>query len=147
VPWIAVILAVSFALYGFIRKQTPVDPLDGLAAETLLLLPLAAAWLGIAHANGSGAFITDGVLISILLVLGGLLTAVPLALFAAGARRVRMSTLGFLQYLTPSITLILAVTQLGESFTPLDAVSFGSIWTALLLVSVEAPLNRLIRAG
>ena len=69
------------------------------------------------------------------------------AMFAAGARRVRMSTLGFLHNLTPSITLIVAVTQLGESFTPLDAMSFGCIWTALILVSLEAPLSRLVRAS
>ncbi len=93
--------------------------------------------------NGTGAFVNDGLTISALLVAGGPLTALPLALFASGARRVRMTTLGFLQYLAPSIMLIMAVVVLGEAFTRLDAFTFCSIWAALLLVALEGPLSRL----
>jgi chloramphenicol-sensitive protein RarD len=78
-----------------------------------------------------------------LLIFGGPLTAVPLAMFAAGARRIRLSTIGFLQYLSPSITLLLAIFGFGESFTRVDGVAFGIVWLALVIVALEGPLMRL----
>jgi len=136
-PWIAPALALSFGFYGYLRKLIPVDAFDGLTVETLILFPLmlviVLAW---AH-TGTGAFRPDTPGRDALLILSGPVTAAPLVLFAAGARRVRMSTLGFLQYFSPSITLAVATLAFGERFTGTDAVTFAFVWAALLLVGLE----------
>ncbi len=142
VPWIALSLAVSFGFYGFMRKRTPVAALDGLTIETCLLLPLNAGILLYWGWQGTGAFTTAHIGRDILLVLGGPLTALPLALFAAGARRVRLSTLGFLQYLSPSLSLIVAIMVLGEKFTVTDGLTFGLVWVALALVTLDRHVKR-----
>jgi len=142
-PWIAPALALSFGFYGYFRKRTDVDSLDGLAIETWILFPLTFGLVLFWARTGTGAFVGGTVLRDALLILGGPLTAVPLAMFAAGARRIRLSTLGFLQYLSPSITLLLAVFAFGEPFTRIDAITFGCVWLALLLVAAE---GRFIRA-
>jgi chloramphenicol-sensitive protein RarD len=136
-PWISLALAFSFGFYGFFRKRAPVEAMDGLTIETLLLFPFTLALVLYWTATGTSAFtlyhpLTDG-----LLIFAGPLTAVPLAMFAAGARRIRLTTLGFLQYLSPSITLTLAVFGFGEAFTRNDAITFGCVWAALILVAVE----------
>ena len=142
VPWIALSLAFSFGFYGYVRKLTPVDPLDGLTIETCLLFPLTLGTVLVLAWKGTGAFPAAHFSTNALLVLAGPVTAVPLGLFAAGVRRVRMTTLGFLQYLSPSITLILATAFLGEKFTASDAATFGCVWAALLLIGLEGPLAR-----
>jgi chloramphenicol-sensitive protein RarD len=124
------------------RKRTPVDALDGLTVETILLFPLTAAVLGYFAVQGTAAFVPGALLRDALLIGGGPLTAVPLVMFAAGARRVRMTTLGFLQYITPSITLLVATLMMGEAFTRTDAITFGCVWSALLLVGLEGPVLR-----
>jgi chloramphenicol-sensitive protein RarD len=144
VPWIAPALALSFGFYGYLRKLTPVDALDGLTIETILLFPLTLAIVLFWAQAGVGAFSyahpgRDG-----LLILGGPVTAVPLVLFAAGARRLRMTTLGFLQYVSPSITLGVATLLLGERFTRIDAVTFACVWAALLLVGLEGRSARVL---
>lgn len=136
-PWIALGLALTFGFYGYLRKLTPVDPLDELAVETCLLFPLTLGTVAFLAWNGTGAFPAAHFSTNALLVLAGPVTAVPLALFAAGARRVRMSTLGFLQYLSPSITLAVATLVFGEPFSATDAATFGCVWAALILVGVE----------
>ena len=136
-PWIALSLALTFGFYGYLRKLTPVDPLDGLAVETCLLFPMTLGTVAFLAWNGTGVFPAAHFSTNALLVLAGPVTAVPLALFAAGARRVRMSTLGFLQYLSPSITLAVATLVFGEPFSATDAATFGCVWTALILVGVE----------
>ncbi len=135
-------LALSFGFYGYFRKRTDVDSLDGLTIETGILFPLTLGLVLFWASAGNGAFAGGTILRDVLLVLGGPLTAVPLAMFAAGARRIRLSTLGFLQYLSPSITLLLAVFAFGEPFTRTDAITFGSVWAALLLVAAEGRLTR-----
>jgi chloramphenicol-sensitive protein RarD len=142
VSWVAPGIALSFGFYGYLRKRTAVDALDGLAIETLLLFPLAAALLGYWAARGTGAFSVAHPGRDLLLIAAGPVTAVPLAMFAAGARRIRMTTLGFLQYLSPSITLVVATTMLGETFTRVDAITFGCVWSALLLVGLEGQVQR-----
>lgn len=142
IPWIAPALALSFGFYGYVRKLTPVDSLDGLTIETCLLFPLTLALVVSWAIKGTGAFPSTNILRDVLLVAAGPLTAVPLVLFAAGARRVRMTTLGFLQYLSPSITLVVATVLLGEPFTRIDAITFACVWGALVLVALEAPLLR-----
>jgi chloramphenicol-sensitive protein RarD len=141
-PWIALSLALSFAFYGYIRKLTPVAALDGLTVETCLLLPVTGGILLFWGWQGTGAFTSAHLGRDILLVLGGPLTALPLVLFAAGARRVRLSTLGFLQYLSPSISLLVAVFALGEPFTATDMAAFGVVWIALVLVALDGQLAR-----
>jgi len=145
-PWIAIGLALTFGFYGYMRKLTPVGALDGLAIETCLLFPFTLGILVFWGVRGTGAFTPARLGTDTLLVLGGPLTALPLALFAAGARRVRMSTLGFLQYVSPSITLLVATLVLGESFTRSDAITFGCVWLALILVAVDGRMKSVARA-
>jgi chloramphenicol-sensitive protein RarD len=142
VSWITLVLAFSFGLYGFFRKWTHVDPVDGLAVESWLLLPLTAGAILFWGLQGTGAFPMAGARIDALLIVGGLLTALPLAVFAAGVSRIRLSTLGFLQYLNPSITLVLATLGFGEAFTKLDAMTFGCVWAALVIVALDSRINR-----
>ncbi|HVU21158.1 MAG TPA: EamA family transporter RarD [Rhizomicrobium sp.] len=142
IPWPAPALALSFGFYGYVRKRTPVDALDGLTVETMLLFPIVAAILGYLAAQGTGAFALNTPVRDLLLMGGGPITAVPLTMFAAGARRVRMTTLGFLQYLAPSITLLVATLLMGEPFTQTDAITFAFVWSALVLVGLEGPVLR-----
>ncbi|HEY2447134.1 MAG TPA: EamA family transporter RarD, partial [Rhizomicrobium sp.] len=132
IPWIALVLAFSFGFYGYFRKLAPVDAVDGLLVETAIFLPASLALLFYWRAAGSTAFGFGNLSRDALLIASGPVTAVPLALFAAGARRLRLSTLGFLQYLSPSITLLLATFGFSERFTTFDAISFGCVWAALL---------------
>jgi chloramphenicol-sensitive protein RarD len=143
IPWVAPALALSFGFYGYVRKRTPVDALDGLTVETMLMFPITAAVLGYFALQGTGAFTSATPWRDALLMGGGPITAVPLTMFAAGARRVRMTTLGFLQYLAPSITLVVATVMMGEAFTRSDAIVFGCVWAALVLVALEGQAGRL----
>ena len=142
VPWIALVLAISFGLYGYLRKRAPVAALDGLAVETALLFPFALGLVVWWQVTDVGAFSSDNAIKNLLLVGAGPTTAIPLALFAAGARRVSMTTLGFLQYLAPSITLLMAVFGFHEAFTQVDLISFGCIWAALVIVALEGRFTR-----
>jgi chloramphenicol-sensitive protein RarD len=144
-PWIAPVLALSFGFYGYFRKLAPVDALDGLLVETGIVLPIAAALLIYRSVMGMAAFPSTDWSRDALLIGAGPITAVPLALFAAGARRIRLSTLGFLQYLSPSITLLLAIFGFGEPFTRFDALAFGCVWAALVLVALEGRMARVRR--
>jgi chloramphenicol-sensitive protein RarD len=142
-PWIAPVLAVSFGFYGYFRKLAPVDALDGLLVESWVVLPVSAGLLIYWYVIGVAAFPSPDWTRDTLLIAGGPITAIPLALFAAGARRMRLSTLGFLQYFSPSITLLLAIFGFGEPFTRLDGLAFGFVWVGLILVAVEGWLPRL----
>ena len=145
VPWIALTLAMTFGLYGYLRKTAKIGALDGVFAESALLAPVVLAWLILAGARGEGAFLSGSVTIDLLLLLSGPVTAIPLALFSASARRMRLSTMGFLQYLSPSITLLLATFVFGERFTLVHAISFGCVWIALSLLSLEGVPEKLRR--
>ena len=138
VPWVSLTLAVSFGVYGLIRKHVPVESLIGLTTEAIVLTTIALVNLAYVGLAGTGMFLTHDRSTDLLLVLAGPMTAIPLLLFAAGVRRIKLSTMGFLQYLAPTISLILAVTVYGEKFTPAHAVTFGLIWLALALISWEA---------
>jgi len=129
-PWIALALAVSFGLYGLVRKTVGTDAVTGLLWETAILTPAAVAFLVALSLRGAGAF-GGSTATSALLVIGGAVTAVPLVLFALGARALPLSTVGLLQYLSPSIQFLLAVLVFREPFTRLHAVAFGCIWAAL----------------
>jgi chloramphenicol-sensitive protein RarD len=144
-PWIAPGLALSFGFYGYVRKMTPVDSLEGLTIETCLLLPITLVLVTMWAADGTGAFPAATWTRDALLMFTGPLTALPLVLFASGAKRLRLTTLGFLQYLSPSITLLVATAILGEPFTRTNLIAFGCIWSALLLVSLESRFGFLSR--
>ncbi len=137
-PWISLVLAVSFGFYGLIRKTVPVESLEGLTVEAIILTPASLAYIVYLVATKQGAFMHVSLFTDVYLILAGPVTAVPLLLFAAGARLIRLSTMGFLQYLAPSISLVIAVFMYGESFTHTHAITFALIWSALALVSWEA---------
>jgi chloramphenicol-sensitive protein RarD len=146
-PWIALTVAGSWALYGLVRKVAPVDALVGLTVETLVLVVPALgflAWDGWRQTNafGRGGWQTDALVLA-----SGVVTAVPLLCFGAAARRLRLSTLGFLQYLAPSMQLALGVLLYGEAFGTERAVSFGLIWSGLAVLTVESILVRRRRAA
>ena len=136
-PWIGLSLALSFGFYGFFRKKAPVDSMDGLFVETALLFPITLGLVAYWASLAPRAFPSPNLVKDALLIAGGPITAIPLAMFAAGARRMRLSTLGFLQYTSPSITLLLAIFGFGEAFTRADAWSFALIWIALLIVAFD----------
>ena len=136
-PWIALALAASFSLYGFVRKVISVDALPGLATETLLLLPLAVAYLAWCESSGTSAFTTSGPAIAALLVGSGIVTAVPLFLFAYAARALPYSTVGVLQYIAPSLQLVCGVLFYHESFAPARAAGFCLVWLALLAYAAD----------
>lgn len=145
IPWIAPALALTFGFYGYVRKLTPVDSLDGLTIETCLLLPVAIPLLAFWAVQGTAAFPSPVLTRNAMLLGTGPLTAAPLVMFAAGARRIRMTTLGFLQYLSPTITLLVATLILGEPFTRTNVIAFGFVWSALVLVSLEGRLVSWVR--
>lgn len=150
--WISLVLAASFASYGFVRKVAPVEAVEGLYLETLFLAPVALAWVGWLAAHGEGSFLVDR-RTDILLVLGGAVTAIPLLLFTAAAKRLPYSTLGFLQYVAPTIQFAIAVEVYGEPLTRAHLVCFALIWTALVVFvlegvrAVRARASRLAAAG
>ena len=136
-PWIALTLAVSFSLYGLLRKVISVDALPGLATETLVLLPFALVYLAWCQASGSGALTTSGAGIAALLIGSGLVTAIPLFLFAYGARALPYSTVGVLQYIAPSLQLMCGVYLFHESFGTARVAGFAVIWLALLIYAAD----------
>ena len=135
--WISLTLAASFGLYGFLRKVAPVDSLEGLSVETALLAPLALGWILWLGRQGAGGLGHYDLGTDALLVFGGAVTAIPLLLFTAAARRLPYSTLGFLQYLAPSLQFLLAVLVFGEALTTAHIICFGAIWTALAIFTFE----------
>jgi len=136
-PWIAGTLALCFSLYGLVRKIISVDALPGLTTETLLLMPLAVGYLGWCEWAGSGALITTRPAITALLIGSGAVTAIPLFLFAYGARALPYSTVGVLQYITPSVQLLCGIALYHESFGPARAAGFALLWVALLIYAVD----------
>lgn len=135
--WISFALAGTFAMYGFLRKIAPVDALEGLSIETLILTPVALGWLIWVQQHGGGGLLANGPGIATLLVLGGVITAVPLLLFTAAARRLPYSTMGFLQYISPTLQFLTAVLAFGEHLTTAHMICFALIWSALALVSFD----------
>lgn len=147
VPWIALVLALSFGFYGLMRKVATLGALEGLTLETTMLAPVAVAALAIWSAQGQGALVqADAPTVGWLLVAGPL-TAVPLLLFAAGARRIPLATMGILQYISPSLQFALGVWLFNEPFQPARLVGFVLIWAALLVYSLEGWWMRRGRAA
>jgi chloramphenicol-sensitive protein RarD len=132
---VALGLALSFAFYGLVRKVAPVDAFEGLFIETALLAPLALGWL--LWTGPAGAFGHDRSLDALLLA-AGVVTAVPLLLFAGAARRLRYTTLGLFQYIAPTLQFLQAVLLFGETLRPVHLFTFGCIWTGLALYAFDS---------
>lgn len=153
VPWVALVLAVSFGLYGLLRKTAPIEPIGGLFVEAALLTPPALCVLALAALGGGAllggvgsrgaaldpASLADTPLgLAALLALAGPLTALPLILFVAGARRLRLATVGLLQYIAPTGHFLLAVLLYGEAFSSAALITFALIWAGLAIYSADA---------
>ncbi|MEX1057008.1 MAG: EamA family transporter RarD, partial [Natronospirillum sp.] len=139
-PWVALALATSFALYGLVRKKLGVDSFTGMALETGLLLPIAVGYLWFS-VSPSTDLLANSAWINFLLFAAGPVTMVPLMCFAAAANRISLTALGFFQYIAPSGMFLLAVWVYGEPLTAGKLVTFGLIWGALAMLSVDS-LNR-----
>ena len=138
VPWISLSLAGSFGLYGLVRKQVSAAPATGLTIEMLLLAPFMCVLLWLDHVEHGNAVLAGPWWVSILLLLGGVVTAVPLVLFAGGAKRLQLTTMGMLQYIAPTGQLLLAVLVFGESFGTDRLIAFLFIWAAVLVYSADS---------
>lgn len=136
-PWVALTLAASFGGYGLVRKMISIDAVSGLSVESMLLAPPALAWLVWLEFHGGGAFASAGWQLDLLIALSGPITALPLILFVAGARRIRLATVGLLQYITPTCHLLLALFVFGEPFAWSSIVVFACIWAALAVYTFD----------
>jgi chloramphenicol-sensitive protein RarD len=141
-PWIALALGITFGFYGLVRKKLGVGSMIGLLWETLLLLLPALIYFGWSAGEGTLQFLHSNLRIDLLLMLVGLVTVLPLIWFNVAAQNLSLTTVGFFQYLAPSMTFILAVFFYGEPFTQGHAIAFGCIWLALLMVSTEAMMRQ-----
>ena len=137
-PWIALILCVSFGLYGLLRKKSGTRPVPGLFFETIMLMPFALLYLVMLQRNGTLIFGRAHFSLSLILIASGIVTGLPLVWFGHAARHLRLTTIGFLQYLAPSCTFFLGVFLYHETFTRAHLVTFVLIWLALALFTGEA---------
>jgi chloramphenicol-sensitive protein RarD len=136
-PWIALVIAGTFGLYGLLRKTAQLGALEGLSLETLMMLPLVLLILGVDTWRDSNSFVHASTGAQILLALSGPVTAVPLLLFAQAARRIPLSLLGLLQYISPTLQLLTGVVIYDEAFAGNRAIGFSVIWLALAVYSAE----------
>jgi len=141
-PWIALILAFSFGFYGLIKKSATLNSLDGFALETGFMFLPALIYLLYFKSLGQAFFADQGLTIALLLVFTGFVTGIPILLFGAGARRIRLSTLGLLQYIVPTGHLLIGVLIYGENFPQEKMVGYSMIWIAIVFYSLEGIINR-----
>lgn len=134
-PWISLVLAITFAFYGLIKKQTKVGAITGLAIETFFVLPIALLYLIYLFTQDSLQFIDSSLVTMILLMFSGVATALPLLLYASGTKSIPLYLSGFIQYIAPTMMLILGVILYNEPFSQMEWVGFSFIWVALLLFS------------
>lgn len=139
-PWISLTLAFSFGIYGLVKKIAPLGSLYGLSLETGLLFLPALLYLLCADAIGQGAFLHTGAISDVLMMGAGLMTTIPLLMFASAARRIPLSLVGILQYIAPTLQFLLGVLVYGEPFTHTQLIGFGIVWVALILFAVEGYL-------
>lgn len=141
VPIVAIALAMSFGVYGLLRKKVSVDAQTGLFIETLVMLPAAAIYLLFIASTPTSNLLDNPASLNILLVAAGVVTTLPLLCFTGAATRLKLSTLGFFQYIGPSLMFLLAVLIYGEAFTSDKAITFAFIWGALVLFSFDGLRN------
>lgn len=135
VPWVAIFIAFSFAIYSVLKKKIPLEALRGLTMETFVILPFAVSYYVYLMLNGHASYLHVNWKTDVLLMMGGVVTAIPLILFAKGAQRIPLYLVGFLQYITPTTVLILGVLLYKEPFSKVELLAFSIIWAALLLFS------------
>ncbi|WP_208539053.1 EamA family transporter RarD [Algihabitans albus] len=140
-PWVSLALAFSFGVYGLVRKLTPLGPIDGLMMETALVAPLAIGFLIWTGWDGGGVIANGQVSFLLLLAAAGPVTAIPLIWYAAGARRLRYTTIGFLQYLAPTCHFLIAVLVFGEPFDTAQLVTFACIWAAVAIFTADGVMR------
>lgn len=141
-PWVSLLLGTTFGAYGLTRKLVNVGAMPGLFIETLLVAPLALAYLLMIGFGSGGTFGSEGIRMDVLLIAAGLITATPLILYAQGVRRLRLASIGLFQYIAPTGQMLLAVFVFGEQFTSTHFVTFACIWVALFLYSASAWIGR-----
>lgn len=141
-PWIALSLAFSFGFYGFVKKLAPLGSLYGLTLETAIVFPIALIYLLAVELNGTGFFFHESLLINILLIGAGLVTTVPLLMFASAARQIPLSVIGLLQYIAPTIQFLIGIFVYKEPFDQAHLIGFGIVWIALVIFWVENYLAR-----
>jgi len=139
-PWIALSLAFTFGFYGFVKKLSPLGSLYGLTLETGLVFPIALVYLAFMNAGGTGAFLHDGTLVNVLLIGGGIVTTVPLLMFASAAKQIPLTVVGLLQYIAPSLQFLIGVFIYKEPFDHAHLIGFSIVWTALIIFAVESYL-------
>lgn len=136
-PWIALSLALSFASYGLIKKLAPLGSLYGLTLETGLIFPIALLYIGFVQMNGSGALLHIGPQVDLLLIASGIVTTIPLLMFASAAKQIPLTMVGLLQYIAPSMQFLLGVFLYKEPFDHSHLIGFGIVWAALVIFWIE----------
>jgi chloramphenicol-sensitive protein RarD len=136
-PWIALTLAFSFGIYGLVKKIAPLGSLYGLTLETAIVFPLALVYLLVLEVNGAGAFLHDGLTIDLLLAGAGIVTTVPLLMFASAAKQIPLTMVGILQYIAPTLQFLIGIFIYKEPFDRAHLIGFGIIWVALVIFWVE----------
>lgn len=139
-PWIALILAFTFGLYGLVKKIAPLGSLYGLTLETGILFLPALAYLAFANSNGTGAFTHNGLASDLLMIGAGVVTTIPLLMFASAARQIPLTIIGLLQYIAPTLQFLLGVLVYKEPFDQTRLIGFGIVWLALIIFWVESYL-------
>jgi len=141
-PWVALLLASSFAVYGFLKKRANLGTVEALSAETTILFPFALAYLALLGANGTLAFGHEGPLNTTLLVGTGVVTGIPLLMFGAAAVRLSLTTIGVLQYLAPILQFVFGLTIFGEQMSTARWIGFVMVWAALVIFTLDGLANR-----
>jgi len=136
-PWIALSLAFSFGLYGFVKKLAPLGSLYGLTLETGIVFPIALIYLAFIGMNGTGAFLHEDAQIDLLLIGAGIVTTIPLLMFASAARQIPLTVVGLLQYIAPTMQFLIGVFLYKEPFDRAHLIGFGIVWVALIIFWVE----------
>ena len=144
-PWIALSLAFTFGFYGFVKKLSPLGSLYGLTLETGIGFPVAIAYLGFVGIGGSGAFLHNGVSVDMLLIGAGVVTTIPLLMFASAAKQIPLTVVGLLQYIAPTIQFLIGVFVYKEQFDFAHFIGFSIVWVALIIFALESYVaNRVI---
>lgn len=146
-PWIALTLAFTFGFYGFVKKLAPLGSLYGLTLETGIVFPFALIYLAFIEFTSAGAFLHEGALIDLLLIGAGLVTTIPLLMFASAARQIPLTVVGILQYIAPTLQFLIGILIYREPFDQSRLIGFGLVWLALIIFWVESYLANRVPVG
>lgn len=139
-PWIALSLAFTFGFYGFVKKLSPLGSLHGLTLETAIVFPLALVYLSVTEAGGNGVFLHSGAFVDVLLIGAGLVTTIPLLMFASAAKQIPLTIVGLLQYIAPTLQFLIGVFVYKEPFDLAHFLGFAIVWVALIIFALESYL-------